>query len=439
MKTFAPIFVLTALVACSSVVEAQQKSRPGLSATRPTEGRFVETDQGFMVPYTVTIPGSDVSFEMVPIPGGTFTMGSPASEEGRSESEGPQFQVTVQPFWMQKTEVRWIEYKEFMNLYTAFKDFEIAGVRTVTEENRIDAITAPTELYEPEYTFEYGEEDNQAAVTMTQLSAREYTKWMTAITGTQFRLPLDTEWEYACRAGTTTRWSFGDDPALLDEYAWYDENTDGEGQKYVGLKKPNPWGLHDMHGNVAEWVMDGFNEKGFPKHGEEPVAADDAAVWPTDEYPRTVRGGSWENTADECRSASRFGSDQYWKETDPNLPKSPWWFTDDPARGVGFRIMRPLNELPREKIERFWKIDHEYVQMDVDARLEEGRGVLGPGRQESAKSNSVAEKVGKVWFCGVIVAPASRGAVDWQMQATSPQETKFDHALPHRHSRARHR
>ncbi|MCA9065043.1 MAG: formylglycine-generating enzyme family protein, partial [Planctomycetaceae bacterium] len=211
-----------------------------------------------MVPYTVLIPGTDASFRMIPIPGGEFAMGSPADEEGRNDDEGPERKVRIAPFWMAETEVTWTEYKKYMGLYTAFKEFQSRNIRVVDESNRVDAISAPTPLYEPDFTFEYGEDPQQPAVSMTQFAAKEYTKWISLTTGQQFRLPTEAEWEYACRAGTTTRYSFGDDASLLGEYAWFDGNTDGKGSQQVRQKKPNPFGLYDMHGNVAEWVLDGY-------------------------------------------------------------------------------------------------------------------------------------------------------------------------------------
>ncbi len=350
----------------------------GLSATAPAEGRAIKTDQGYMSEYPVTIPGTSVTFEMVPIPGGKFKMGSPEMEGGREDNEGPQFDVQVAPFWMGKFEITWAEYRQYMALYGIFKEFDSRGERKVTADNEIDAITAPTELYDPSYTFEYGEDPQFPAVTMTQYSARQYTKWMSGITGSFYRLPTETEWEYACRAGTETAYHFGDDPDRLADYAWYFENSDSKPHK-VGEKKPNPWGLYDMHGNVAEWTLDQILEDGYQRFAGKTMPSADALVWPTKLVPRAIRGGSWDDDAAQCRSASRLSSQERdWKTEDPNLPLSPWWFTSDPTRGVGFRIVRPLSEpASREAKERYWAIDAEETRDAVDNRMSEGRGVRG--------------------------------------------------------------
>jgi formylglycine-generating enzyme required for sulfatase activity len=362
---------LTALLATSITAG----ERPGLLKEKPTEGRFVETDQGFMVAYDVTIPGTEVTFRMVPVPGGEYLMGSPPEEAGHVATEGPLRRVSIEPFWMAECEAAWAEYKPFMALYTPFKEFQSLGLRKVTDENRVDAITAPTPLYEPDFTFEHGEEPRQAAVTMTQYAAKQYSKWMTGITGVQMRLPTEAEWEFACRGGTNTAYHFGDDPTLLQEYGWFSGNTDADGTRFVGLKKPNQFGLHDMHGNAAEWVLDGF----APYEAQGGIL-NGSASWIQADTPdnRVVRGGSWEFEAAECRSAARLASDyEVWKEYDPNLPLSPWWCTTDPARGVGFRLIAPLRIVSRERMEDFWKVDSEDLMYDVDDRLLEGRGVLG--------------------------------------------------------------
>ena len=197
---------------------------PGLQADRPESGRFVEVDGKFMVPYRTTIPGTDVSFEMVPISGGTFTMGSPESEADRSADEGPMVTIKVEPFWMGKHEVTWEEYERYMALDEAFKNLHRKGIRKITDENEIDGVTAPSELYDPDFTYDAGEGPRQPAATMTQFAAKQYTKWLSLIDGSFYRLPTEAEWEYACRAGTTTAYYFGDSADDLDDHAWHLDN-----------------------------------------------------------------------------------------------------------------------------------------------------------------------------------------------------------------------
>ncbi len=365
-------------------VAAVGEDLPGLSNKQPSEGPSVKTEQGWMISYDTTIPGTDVVFRMIPIPGGEFMMGSPVSEAGRKDDEGPERKVVVDPFWMAECEVTWSEYKLFIDLYRSLKEFESRRIRKLTDENRIDAVTAPTPLYEPDFTYEFGEEPRQPAVSMTQYAAKQYTKYLSAITGQQLRLPTEAEWEYACRAGSATAFSFGNDPAILNEYGWFAENTNETGTRVVRQKKPNAFGLYDVHGNVAEWVIDGYAHY---QTADKPLSA--AADWVRTDKPdpRVVRGGSWEFSAAECRSSARLASnDKAWKEYDPNLPRSPWWYTTDPARGVGFRLLRALKPLSREAIEDFYKIDAEDIQYDVGDRLSEGRGVIGLADKDLAKA-----------------------------------------------------
>ena len=131
----------------------------------------------------------------------------------------------------------------------------------------------------------------------------------------EYRLPTEAQWEYACRAGTTTAFSFGDDESKLGEYGWFGGNTRGEDYAHkVGTKKPNPWGLHDMHGNVIEWCSDWFGEK---------LSRVVDPVGPRGGLNRVNRGGSFGGIPGECRSAFRFS----------NAP---------PNRGddLGFRVAR---------------------------------------------------------------------------------------------------
>ena len=330
-----------------------------------------------MVPYTVSIPGTKIHFEMIPIPGGKFTMGSPDSEAGRNEDEGPQIAVDVPPFWMAKHELTWAEYKIYMSLYQVFKKLYSTGVRKIDESNVADAITAPTPLYDASHTFEFGEDPQQPAVTMTQYSAKQYTKWLSGMTGAQYRLPTEAEWEYASRAGSQTAYSFGDDPKQLADYACF-EGANSGGTSKVGQKKPNAFGLHDMHGNVWEWTIDAYSEDGFEAIGAGPVTAEKAIQWPTTAFPRCVRGGGWQDPADRCRSAARLGSeDEDWKDEDPNVPLSPWWYTSDPARSVGMRLARSLKPIAPEQLKLYWDVDNDDIKMDIQLRIDEGRGAVG--------------------------------------------------------------
>ena len=351
----------------------------GLVKTRPSSDPYVEIDGYFMVPYTASIPGTQVTFTMVPIPGGKFTMGSPDHEEDRRDDEGPQFEVVVEPFWMGKYEVTWAEYRKFMQLDKVFKALHGKGIRRITSDNEVDAVTAPSSLYDST-PYLAGGEPSQPAASMTQFAAKQYTKWLSLTSSTFYRLPTEAEWEYACRADTSTAFYFGDDDESLRFHAWLVENSDDE-RHPVGQLEPNPWGLHDMYGNVAEWVLDQYNEDGYGHvTGGNSVTVQQAFAKPTKLFPRVIRGGSFELEPEDCRSAARIGSeDKDWKIADPNFPKSPWWFTDFPAFGVGFRIVRPLVEPnSREVKNTFWDADVESIVDDAKNRIiENGRGAFG--------------------------------------------------------------
>ena len=364
----------------------------GIAIDKPADGPSVMTDQGYLITYTEHIPGTDISFEMIPIPGGEFLLGSPNDETDRSADEGPQVRVTVPPCWIGKCEVTWAEYQAYMNTYSALKSLNTMRVEMrrfgdtseklralpkvknflASESLDVDGVTAPTPLYEPDVTYASGEEPNQPAVTMSQFAAKQYTKWLSGITGREYRLPTEAEWEYAARAGTTTPYAFAEDESL-DDYAWYAENADEQLQA-VGSKRPNAWGLHDMHGNVAEWVLDEYAADHYSSLGTQKLALD-AVLWPTQLFPRVIRGGCWFDEPAQCRSAARHKSDDpEWTLSDPNLPVSPWWFTEDPAAGVGFRILRPLTPMDSKLKQRVWDADIEEIRQDVADRIEEGRG-----------------------------------------------------------------
>ncbi len=298
-------------------------------------------------PYTETISATGEKFDMVPIPGGKFTMGSPESEPKRNDDEGPQVEVEIRPFWMGKCEVTWDEYDLFA-FSLDIKKKQRAGVDLAKQsenESLADALTRPTAPY-ADPTFGLGRE-RQPALCITWHAAMEYCRWISTKTGKLYRLPTEAEWEYACRAGSKTAYHFGDDPAQLGDYAWYFENCMDKPQP-VGKKKPNAWGLHDMHGNVGEWCIDFYDAKFYGTLAPGKLAIGPINMPDARKYPHTARGGSWDDVPDEptepnyLRAAARRASNKEWSVQDPQRPRSIWWHTD--ATFVGFRVVRPLEE-----------------------------------------------------------------------------------------------
>ncbi|MDR0328555.1 MAG: formylglycine-generating enzyme family protein [Planctomycetaceae bacterium] len=295
-----------------------------------------------MKPYTEKIFGSDQTFNMVPIKGGKFKMGSPESEEGRNEDEGPQIEVEVQPFWMEEHETTWREYEQFAMKYVR------QGRKTadaLSARDRIaDAHAAPTSVWGTSTAHANRGKDGYPVAGITMYAAQAYCKWLTALTGRYYRLPTEAEWEYACRAGTTTPYSFGKDAENLDDYACWFENCMGEVEK-IKTKKPNPWGLYDMYGNVAEWVLEEYAKDTYaqrkPGTFAAPVKPPVSKVGSKDGI-NIVRGGNvdCEEPAD-LRSACRVQYSEEWRKDDPQYPKSIWWLTSQGS--VGFRVVRPLN------------------------------------------------------------------------------------------------
>jgi formylglycine-generating enzyme required for sulfatase activity len=306
------------------------------SGQQQAVGADKKSDEPVMKPYTEQISGVDASFDMLPIPGGEFMMGSPESETDRKEDEGPQVKVKIEPFWMGKTEVTWGEY-DIWSFRLDIQRRNLAGETPTKLDTVADAVTRPTPPY-TDMTFGMGH-DGYPAICMTQHAAKMYCRWLSEKTGHYYRLPTEAEWEYACRAGKTTAYSFGDSPDDLGEYGWFYDNSDEKYQE-VGKKKPNPWGLYDMHGNVSEWVLDRYDADWYANLTSKGNVKLPLNV-PTDMYPRIVRGGSWDDDADGLRSATRYASDPEWKFQDPQIPKSIWYHTD--ALHVGFRVVRPLN------------------------------------------------------------------------------------------------
>ncbi len=287
-------------------------------------------------PYSVTIPNTTVSYSMAPVPAGHFMMGST-----RKPDEQPPHEVSLDAFWMQAHEVTWDEYRLFM---FANQAGEIAN-KDVT----VDAVSRPTRPY-VEMSFGMGI-NGFPAISMTQHAANKYAEWLSAKTGEFYRLPTEAEWEYACRAGTTTPYYFGADASQLKDYAWYAADSGGKYQK-VATKKPNAWGLYDTLGNVMEWTLDAYAPY-------KPGAQSDPWVKPTAPYPISVRGGSWNDPADQVTCTARVASDPSWKQQDPQLPKSIWYETD--AQWLGFRLIRPAKLPSAEEMFKYWNngVEHD--------------------------------------------------------------------------------
>ncbi|GAB4021003.1 formylglycine-generating enzyme family protein [Spirosoma koreense] len=301
--------------------------------------------------YTQVVPGSDQTYAMVAIPGGKFLMGSPATEKGHKADEGPQHSVTIEPFYMGTYEVTWDLYDLF-----AFTNMEkeMAAKYTQSDANlsKTDATTRPSPPY-VDMSFGMGRA-GYPAINMTQYAAIKFCAWLYAKTGVFYRLPTEAEWEYACRGNdknATLAYSFGSDVKKLGEYAVFKGNSDG-GYKKVGTKKPNSFGLYDMHGNVMEWTQDQYIDDYYKQVASGKVKE---PYPPTKTlYPNTARGGSWDDDPDVLRSAARTPSAPAWKVLDPQSPKSDWWLTS--ASFVGFRIVRPAKTPSADEINAYYGI-----------------------------------------------------------------------------------
>lgn len=285
--------------------------------------------------YSVAIPNTTVSYEMVPVAAGEFRMGASDNDTAAGKDEKPAHQVKLDGFWMQAHEVTWDEYRLFM--------FQTQTGKTPTKDALVDGIAGPTRPY-VEMSFGMGI-NGYPAISMTQHAANKYAEWLSAKTGEFYRLPTEAEWEYACRAGSTSG------PTDLSAAAWFGDNSEGKYQ-LVAKKQPNAWGLYDMLGNVMEWTLDAYGPY---------TAAPAANPWvkATAPYPHAVRGGSWNDPASAVRCSARVASDASWKQQDPQLPKSIWYMTD--AQWLGFRLVRPVKVPGAEEMYAVWNsgVEHD--------------------------------------------------------------------------------
>ena len=312
------------------------------------------TSEEEMKPYEESLQtntGDTLVFKMIPIKGGEFTMGSDSGEK----DETPAFKTTVAPFWMEEHEVTWQEYSLFALLYLA-NAHKSGAVKPENDRSEIaDALAAPTAPYSiGVISYDKSNKEGFPASGMTRYAAQMYCKWLTATAGRYYRLPTEIEWEYACRCGTDTDFSFGADDSEIDDYAWYLGNSP-DGYSKVMTKKPNQWGLYDMHGNVCEWVMDQYDKKAYKDFAngkiKTPFITPKKPLSVFGMFDEVSRGGSCAHEAKDCRSSKRIVSDKSWKEHDPQFPQSIWWMTEAPY--VGFRVIRPLTPPTAEEAKLF--------------------------------------------------------------------------------------
>ena len=288
---------------------------------------------------TVTIPGTAQQFNLALMPGGNFEMGSPETQTGRGTNEG-YHKVQLDSFWMGTHEVTFDEF--FLFQFLTF-DSDTAAVQGF----KADAIARPSPPYY-DFTYGRGKAGGFPATTMTQQSALRYCRWLSDKTGDFYRLPTEAEWEYACKAGTSTTYSWGDDATKAGEYAWFYDKSSGSYQK-IGTKKPNPWGLFDMHGNVMEWCLDFYVDDYFQRLD---TASVNPLIYPAKKHSRTMKGGCFEDEVMALRSAARKKSDPKWQARDPQIPKSKWWNPESPF--AGFRLVRDTRNLSKTERDAFF-------------------------------------------------------------------------------------
>ena len=338
--------------------------------------------------YTEKIPGSEIEITWIAIPVGqkgypeSIRIGSPEQESGRNEDEGPTWTLEVKPFWIMKCEVTWDAFDLFREQYGILQQDRVSSDK-VDDKTWADAVSIPTPLWEQDsrpILEGLGTGGGYPVADITQFAAMQFSKWLSRKTGKVLRLPTEAEWEYAARCGQETAYSFGDDPARLSEFAWHFDNSEyddpdlgfpglGAGYRKVGTLAANRWGIHDLYGNVAEWTLDGYQAQAYATRSGKTLSEKETVIWPAKIWPAVVRGGSWQDDPERCRSAARLPSTRKWQKRDPQIPKSIWWCTD--AFHVGFRLVRPMTAL--EATELWWNPQVEPIQRQLKEGYKELR------------------------------------------------------------------
>lgn len=334
---------------------------PNKSNTENKERYTRSTEVKEFANYTEYVPGTAVSFNMKAIPGGTFKMGSPSNEAFRNEDEGPVREVTLSPYYMAELEVTWEQFWAFYE--ETYSEGRITPEQVYANNTKavdVDGISGPT----PPFGFPdqgWGGVE-RPAITMTHYSATVFCQWLSAKTGKKYRLPTEAEWEYAARGGTETpyffegspksfssygfwRRFFAPDTAVINSYVAYELNS-GNKTKEPAKMGANPFGLKNMLGNVMEYCSDYYAADAYAQ--TEAKVTDPQGPSTGEEH--VVRGGAYTDDASKVRCAARASSHHTdWLKTDPQQPKSIWWYSD--IKGVGFRVVCSENDAKGAPVE----------------------------------------------------------------------------------------
>jgi formylglycine-generating enzyme required for sulfatase activity/tRNA A-37 threonylcarbamoyl transferase component Bud32 len=285
----------------------------------PESKRALEKDSAEKRTYATAPAGprltNTIGMQLVRIPAGTFQMGSNPSEAEHRGEEGPVHEVTIsKPFFMGIHQVTVGNFRAFV---------QATGHRTEAEEGRgayLWNFATRVDEHDPNATWEapgWPQSNEHPVVCVSWNDAQAFCGWLSTKEGREYRLPTEAEWEYACRAGTETAYSFGDDALALGQYAWYADNANAQTHA-VGKLLPNRWGLYDIQGNVWQWCADYYD----PNYYQSSPATDPPG--PASGQHRVVRGGCWNFPGQYCRAADRDSGVQ-----------------GKPMKHVGFRVLFP--------------------------------------------------------------------------------------------------
>lgn len=328
---------------------ASLKSAPKLSGIIHEKAAEVTEFKNF----TETVPGTVASIRMIAVPGGEFLLGSPEDEPLRKEDEGPQKKVRVSPFFMGEYEVTWDQFWAFYTETMSEGRTPPSKIYANNSREDIDAVSGPTPPFgAPDQGWGMGD---RPAITMTHYSAETFCQWLSLKTGRKYRLPTEAEWEYAARGGTSTPYFFEGNPKKFSNegflknifkpdttgnngFTIYANNSSNRSQEPSKVKA-NPFGLKNMLGNVAEYCADKYSEDAYKN-------IQDGALdpqGPSDGEEYVIRGGLYNSDAADLRSAARAHTQHdAWLKTDPQNPKSIWWYSD--FKGIGFRVVCEVPE-----------------------------------------------------------------------------------------------